>query len=148
MPFGGWTFCLPGSEINLFLRELTGDYSKKLGRQMQRSRSQRQLFFCFCFLFWFVFVLFFCFLLSTVKRLTVILNTNLQARASFLLVLVHNFVLEQICSHESGGLNARKQLLHNFYTFSVFRKILNLLKVINIIYKIFIFESATLFFPI
>ena len=62
MPCGGWTFCLPGSEIKLFLRGLTGDYSKKLGRQMQRFLRQRQLFFVFVFCFVLFLFLFFLFL--------------------------------------------------------------------------------------
>ena len=45
--------------------------------------------------------------------------------------------------HHESGLNARKQLLHNFYTSSIFRKILNIFKYCN---KILIFETATLFF--
>ena len=42
--------------------------------------------------------------------------------ATFPLVLVH--VLQQIYSHECNGLNARKQLLHNFYNSQFFEKYL------------------------
>ena len=49
--------------------------------------------------------------------------------ATFPLVLVH--VLQQIYSHESDGLNARKQLLHNFYNSQFFRKILSLFNMVT-----------------
>lgn len=42
--------------------------------------------------------------------------------ATFPLVLVH--VLQQIYSHECDGLNARKQLLSNFYNSQFFEKYL------------------------